>query len=108
MMDKEQLQDYIQYLKAHPEEYVEMVSGRKLHWYQKVLLRAMFKFNEKKNKGKINWQIGGRNFVNYPLKKFVFKNGSEVTIIPAEGTVRSNRSKYVYPAYFDKNEGEFK
>jgi hypothetical protein len=107
-MNKEQLPDYIKYLREYPEAYVELVSGCKLHWYQKVLLRAMFKFNEKKNKGKINWQIGGKNFVTYPLKKIVFKNGSEITIIPAEGTVRSNRSKYVYPTYYDENEGEIK
>lgn len=105
-MTKKEIQEYIIYLKTHPEAYVEMVSGCKLHWYQKLFLRAIFKFEEKKNKGKINWQVGGRCFMTYPLKKIVLKNGSELTTVPSNETVRGNRSKYIYPVYYDEIEGD--
>jgi hypothetical protein len=106
LMGNEKLQEYIKYLKTHPEAYIEMVAGCKLHWYQKVLLRTMFKLYEKKNKGKINWQIGGTTFATFPTKGVVFEleNGSTITTIPSNETVRGNKSKIVYSVYYDENE----
>lgn len=85
-MTKKEIQEYIKYLRSRPEEYVELVSGCKLHWYQKVLLRMMFKMEDKKNKNTM-----------------IFKNGSIVMSIPTNKVVRS---KIKYPVYYDEFEGD--
>lgn len=79
-MDKEQLQDYIKYLRSHPEAYIEMVTGRKLPLWKKIFVRMMDKIENRKYKGKI-----------------VFKCGSMIVAVPTKGVVRGNKSKYIYP-----------
>lgn len=90
-MDKEKIQNYIEYLKAHPEKYVEMVTGHKTPFWQKIFIRMIDKIETRKNKGKIVYQIGGNTFVSIPTKRVV---------------VRGNRSKCIYPVYFDEIEGD--
>ena len=90
-MNKEKFQELIKYLKEHPEKYVEMVIGRKIPLWQKIFIRMIDKIETRKNKGKIVYQIGGNTFVSIPTKGVV---------------VRGNRSKYIYPVYYDELEGD--
>jgi hypothetical protein len=85
-------------MKSNIDKYIEFLTdmhGLKLHWYQKQFLKMMCKLP--KYKGEVE---------SFKQKTIHFKNGSRITAISTNETVRGNRSKYIYPVYFDEIEGD--
>lgn len=73
-MNEVKLKDYISYLKSNPDAYVEMVTGRKLPLWQRLIVKVMSKMDIKKDRGYIE-----------------FKNGSIIYCSSSKNNVRSRR-----------------
>jgi hypothetical protein len=76
--DMEELEEYIQYLKTHPDKIAEMWIGYKLHWWQKLYLRSLSKIENIKYKNCIR-----------------FKNDSVIYCIPTRNTIRGIKSELI-------------
>lgn len=43
-------EEFIKYLKEHPDFYIELVAGFKLKWYQRLLIKYWYNKKERRNK----------------------------------------------------------
>jgi hypothetical protein len=45
--NKDTYADYINYYKNYPVKFIEMVLGTKLKWYQRIVLKKLYKTNSR-------------------------------------------------------------
>lgn len=76
-MNKEKIADYISYLKSNPESYVEIVTGKRLPIWQRLIIEVIDKMTKKN------------------INHIKFKNGSIVYCSSKKNGIRSARSKLV-------------